>query len=49
MRVLNLCLEPISINSVLVVFRVSLSANCEHFLSLGLNITEDCLHNHPRM
>ena len=35
MKVLILCFDPMSMNSVLVLFSVSLllSANCEHFLN----------------
>ena len=48
MRVLNLCLDPISMNSVLVTFSEGLlSANCEHFLSLDLDVAEYCLHLSP--
>ena len=47
-RVLNLCLDPISMNSVLVTFSEGLlSANCEHFLSLDLDVAEYCLHLSP--
>ena len=49
--VLNLCLDQIYMNSVLVIFRVSvlLLANCEHFLSLRLNLSKYCEYCYSRM
>ena len=49
--VLSLCQDAININSVLVLFRASclLLENCEHFLSLRLNLSDYCEYCYSRM
>ena len=46
-KLLSLCLDPMSINSVFVIFRVIaclLSASCGHFLNPDSDRTEYFLH-----